>query len=171
MLHDHTPSNEYQTMHGDLANGIRRGMANFLGLWLKLLNTHALSLSLSIFLISEVFDEVSQNRDGRADASCACNLLLLLFICGNAVIQQACSTALSTGMLSSLGTALFCCFLPFDFWLPIHPHWFHARSCPLVHGGSLLLRHATHFHPRLENCSHDTCHCSSEHITFDDLGF
>lgn len=167
MLHDHTPSNEYQTMHGDLANGIRRGMANFLGLWLKLLNTHALS----IFLISEVFDEVSQNRDGRADASCACNLLLLLFICGNAVIQQACSTALSTGMLSSLGTALFCCFLPFDFWLPIHPHWFHARSCPLVHGGSLLLRHATHLHPRLENCSHDTCHCSSEHITFDDLGF
>ena len=170
MLHLHTPSNEYQTMHGDLANGIPRGMANFLG---SLAQALKYSCSLYIFLISEVFDEVSQDRDGSswADASCACNFVLLLFICGNAVIQQACSAALSTRMLSSLGTTLFCRFLPFDFWLPVHPHWFHARFCPLVHGGSLLFQHATHLHPRLENCSHDTCHCSSQHITFDDLGF
>lgn len=60
---------------------------------------------------------------GRKDAGPPGNLLLLLFLSGDAVVQQTRDSALSVGMQPGLGAALLFGLMPSPFRLALHPRW------------------------------------------------
>ena len=124
---------------------------------------------LSDSFAQRVYNPLRSHDTNRANADCGGQFLLLLCISWHALVQQVCSSRLPFGMLFGLGTALFCSFLFEPLCISLHQNWFHSGSTSLVHGGTILLRHAIDFHFGLKNSSHVIGHCPSKHISFRDL--